>query len=132
MDDPYTVARAAVPQPPPQRALFSGFVAAAICLLMLLVVAANVGGNSYRFSQAGFFAVPARTDEIAGLQALQDYVQYSLIAASALCLALSLPRLRAGKLRWARNVTIWLLAAGSYALGDFLWKSLSSLIVGMP
>lgn len=132
MNNPYAAARAPVPEPPPRRALFSGFVAAAICLLMWFMVVVNMGGQSYRFSKSGFFVEPARTDEIAGAQALWHYGQQALIAASALCLVLSLPRIRAGKLRWARNATIWLLAAGSYALGDFLWRSLHSLIAGIP
>lgn len=131
MDDPYAAARAEVLEPPSRRALFSGFVAAAICLLMWFGMVANMGGNSYRFSKAGFFAEPARTSEIARLQAWWDYAQYSLMAASALCLVLGLPRLRAGKLRWARVATIWLLAACSYALAEFAWSLVRPLIAGM-
>ena len=132
MGNPYAAARAPIPEPPPRRALFSGFVAAAICLLSWFGTVSFVGGNSYRFSKAGFFAAPPRTDEIARLQYMLDNAQSLLMSASALCIVLGLPRLRAGKLRWARTVSIWIAAAGSYALAEFVVKALRPLIAGMP
>lgn len=131
MDNPYAAARAAVPQPPPRRALFSGIVAAVFCLLAWFTVVGYLGGNSALFSRAGFFVEPSPDSEVARLQALWEYTQHLLIAASVLCIVLGLPRLRVGWLRRTRVASIWLLAVGAYASCEFLLKSLWPLIAGM-
>ncbi|QWP78561.1 hypothetical protein J5226_09270 [Lysobacter sp. K5869] len=132
MENPYAAARAPAPEPPPRRALFSGIVAAVFCLLTWFTAVGYLGRNSFRFSKAGFFVEPSPNNEIASLQALWEHSQHLLLAASALCIMLGAPRLRVGALRRARVVSIWALAVGAYALYEFIVKSLSPLIAGMP
>lgn len=131
MDNPYAAASAAAPEPLPRRALFSGIVASVFCLLSWFGVAGYFGGDSFYFSQVGFFVEPSPDAEMARLQVLWRCAPYALIAASGLCLALGVPRLRVGALRRARIASIWLLAAGACALGIFILYSIRLMIAGM-